>query len=77
MENLAEFIAQNHSGPFRMYFVKFKKKLVVKNCDLGLESAALGLRPAFSRPRSQFFTIRTSQPVNNIYISLWLKNVIP
>ena len=25
MEDLAEFIAQNHSGPFRMYFVKFKK----------------------------------------------------
>ena len=42
----------------------------MKNCDLGLENAALGLRPwaAFSRPRSQFFTIRTSQPANNIYI---------
>ena len=42
----------------------------MKNCDLGLENAALSLRPraAFSRPRSQFFTIRTSQPVNNIYI---------
>ena len=34
---------------------------VVKNCDRGLENAALGLRPraAFSSPRSQFFTIRT------------------
>ena len=44
---------------------------IVKNCDLGPENAALGLRPraAFSRPRSQFFTIRTSQPANNIYIS--------
>jgi len=41
---------------------------IVKNCDLGLENAALGLRPraAFSRPWSQFFTIRTSQPANNI-----------
>ena len=41
-----------------------------KNCDLGLENAALGLRPraAFSRPRSQFFPIQTSQPANNIYI---------
>ena len=41
-----------------------------KNCDLGLENAALGLRPraAFSRPQSQFFPIRTSQPANNIYI---------
>ena len=43
---------------------------IVINCDLGLENAALGLRPreAFSRPRSQFFTIRTSQPANNIYM---------
>ena len=41
-----------------------------KNCDLGLENAALGLRPraAFSTPRSQFFPIRTSQQANNIYI---------
>ena len=41
-----------------------------KNCDLGLENAALGLRPraTFSRPRSQFFPIRTSQPTNNIYL---------
>ena len=30
----------------------------MKNCDLGLENAARG-RAAFSRPRSQFFTIRT------------------
>ena len=43
---------------------------MVKNCDRGLENAALGLRPraVFSRPRSQFFTIRTSQPANNIYL---------
>ena len=41
---------------------------MVKNCDLGLENAALGLRPlvVFSGPRSQFFTIWTSQPANNI-----------
>ena len=41
-----------------------------KNCDLGLENAALVLRPraAFSRPRSQFFPVRTSQPANNIYV---------
>ena len=34
---------------------------IVKNCDQGLENAARGRRPraAFSRPRSQFFTIRT------------------
>ena len=43
---------------------------MVKNCDLGPENAALGLRPraAFSSPRSQFFTIQTSQPANNIYL---------
>ena len=43
---------------------------MVKKCDLGLENAALGLRPlaVFSRPRSRFFTIRTSQPANNIYV---------
>ena len=34
---------------------------------LGLENAALRPRAVFSRPRSQFFTIRTSQPANNIY----------
>ena len=35
---------------------------MMKDCDLGLENA-------FSRRRSQFFTIRTSQLANNIYIS--------
>ena len=34
---------------------------MMKDCDLGLENAALGRR-------SQFFTIRTSQLANNIYI---------
>ena len=34
---------------------------MVKNCDQGLENTARGRRPraAFSRPRSQFFTIRS------------------
>ena len=47
---------------------------IVKNCDFVLKNAALGLRPraAFSRPRSQFFTMRTSQPANNIYIHIYL-----
>ena len=34
---------------------------MMQNCDLGLENATLGLR-------SQFFTIQTSQPANNICI---------
>ena len=38
-----------------------------KNCDLGLENVARG-RKAFSRPRSQFFPIRTSLPANDIFI---------
>ena len=43
----------------------------MKNCDRGLENAAQGRRPraAFSRPRSQFFTIRTDpKPVNNLLL---------
>ena len=62
-----------------MHFTYRKKKLlfaglrsvrIVKNCGLGLENATHGLRPraAFSSPRSQFFTIRTSQPAKNIYL---------
>ena len=45
---------------------------MVKNCDLGLENATLSLRPraVFSRPRSQFFPIQTSQPANNIYMQI-------
>ena len=42
----------------------------MKNCDRGLENAARGRCPraAFSRPRSQFFTIRTDpKPVNNSF----------
>ena len=46
-----------------------KKKLFAGfgSVRIGLENAALGLQPrvAFSRRRSQFFTIRTSQPANN------------
>ena len=48
----------------------------VKNCDLGLENAARGLRSreAFSRPRSQFFTIRTDpKPVNNLFFFAYKK----
>ena len=50
---------------------------MVKNCDRGLENTARGRRPraAFSRPRSQFFTIRTSQPANNIYVFVAAKIV--
>ena len=71
MEDLAVFIALNHSGSFRMYFVKFKKK-----CYLPAKGRSVWWKTvtsaAFSRPRSQFFTIWTSQPANNIYILLLL-----
>ena len=52
---------------------------MVKNCDRGLEKAARGRRPraAFSRPRSQFFTIRTDpKQVKNIYFFLNLMKYI-
>ena len=51
---------------------------MVKNCDLGLENAARGRRPraVFSRPRSQFFTIRTSQPANNIYVCMYVRQLV-
>ena len=41
---------------------------IVKNCDLGLESVTLDLRPqeAFSRPWSQFFTVQTSQLARSV-----------
>ena len=43
-----------------MLFASWEVRMV-KNCDRRLENAARGRRPraAFSRPRSQFFTIRT------------------
>ena len=52
------------------YFERARKKIsklfgpvrIPKNCDLGLENA-------FWRPSSQFSTIRTFQPANNLYIS--------
>ena len=55
-------------------FAGFGSVRVGENCELGLENAALGLQPhvALSRPRSQFFTIRNSQPANKIYVLVWL-----
>ena len=45
----------------------------MKNCDRGLENAAQGRRPraAFSRPKSQFFTIRTdlSRKITYLFFS--------
>jgi len=45
-----------------------------KNCDRGLENAAQGRRPraAFSRPRSQFFPIRTDPKPDNNMLSFFL-----
>ena len=66
-------------------FVRFKKKnknvihqprsvSIVKNCAL-----CLVYRPRpYPRPRAQFFPIRTSRLVNNIYIYIWhLKLPLP
>ena len=51
----------------------------MKNCDRGLENAARGRRPraAFSRPRSQFFTIRTDpKPVNNLLFFFFAQKTV-
>lgn len=56
-----------------MLLASFESVRIVKNFALGLENAARGrrLRAVFSRPWSQFFTIQTSQPANNVYIFPW------
>ena len=77
MEDLAVFTALNHSGSFGKNFVKFQKnKYVIYRLRVGPYGKKLWPRSwkccpraVFSRPRSQFFTKRTSQPANNIYIS--------
>ena len=60
MEDFAAFTAPNHSGSFAKNFVKFKKNVIFR---LG------GPYGEKLRPRSHFFTLHTSQPANNIYIS--------
>ena len=46
MEDLAVFIALNHSGSFRMYFVKFKKnKYVIYRLRIGPYGEKLWPRP--------------------------------
>lgn len=56
-----------------MLLAGFESVRIVKNFALGLENAALSLRPwaAFSSSWSQFFTIETSQLANNVYIFPW------
>ena len=49
-----------------MLFAGLGSVRMEKNCDLGRENA-------FSSPRSQVFTIRTSQPANNIYLLIYGK----
>ena len=52
--------AYDQNNNIYMLFAGWEVRMV-KNCDRGLENTARGRRPraAFSRPRSQFFTIRT------------------
>ena len=61
-----------------MLFAGLESVHMVKDCDIVLENAARGRRPraAFSRPRSQFFTIRADRkPVNNMFIYLFFPAV--
>ena len=67
-DNLCTFFLPKHikvGKKINKSFTGFGWVHIVKNCDLGLENAAI--RAEFSRPRSQFFTIRISQLTNNIY----------
>ena len=77
MEDLAVFTALNHLSSFRNNFIKLKNIYVIYWPRVGPYgekpwpqswNTALGLWPraVFSRPLSQFFTIRTSQLANNI-----------
>ena len=58
-EKYTRIVSCNLEGIY-MLFAGWEVRMV-KNCDRGLENTARGrrLRAAFSRPRSQFFTIRT------------------
>ena len=52
----------NRAAQKKIYMLFASREVrVAKNCDRGLENAARGRWPreAFSRPRSQFFAIRT------------------
>ena len=51
-----------------MLFTGYGSVHMVKNCDLSLEMLLSAVE--FSRPWSQFFTMRTSQPANKIYLLL-------
>ena len=53
-----------------MLFTGLGSVRIEKNCVLGLECTCLRPQSVHSRPRAQFFSIRTSQPVNNIYVFL-------
>ena len=61
MEDLAVFTALNHSGSFGKNFVKFKKKI----CYLPAKGRSVWWKTV------TLFTIRTSQPANNIHFALF------
>ena len=62
MEDLVVSTALNHSGSFGKNFAKLKtNKYIIYRLRIGSYGEKLW-------PRSQFFTTRTSQPANNIYL---------
>ena len=73
MENLAVLTAFYHSGSFRNHLLGFGKKIKILFTSQG--RSVLGktvpsvLCTKYPRPRAQFFPIRTSRPVNNIYLA--------
>ena len=70
MEDLAVITALNQSSSFEENFVLFKEKIKMLFTSLGrsvLGKLGLEYHPSTtSRPRAQFFSIRTSRLVNNI-----------
>ena len=61
-------ISKSYNKIYIMLFAGWEVR-IVKNCDRGRRP-----RAAFSRPRSQFFTIRTDpKPVNNFFFSFLVK----
>ena len=69
MEDLSLITALNHKGSFGKHFVKSQKNNVICHPWLVriMKNCAITVKYRYSRPWAQFYPIRTSRPVNNIY----------
>ena len=69
MENLAVITALYHSGSFRNHLLGFRKKKVLFTSE-GRSVLGKTVPSEYPRPWAQFFPVRTSRLVNNIYLLL-------